>query len=400
MAGNDRITVLRAKWVFPVSSPPVENGAVEIAGSTVVGFGRFAEFSRAAPDAVIDLGEGILMPGLINAHCHLDYTMLRRVLAPPASFAAWIQRLNALKRSFADRDYLAAIGEGYAELVRTGTTAVANIGAFPHLVARLERPPVRTFWFHEMLDVRQAAPEIGSLPMEIGWAEAVGLSPHAPYTTSAELYLKASASGRPITTHLAESAEESQMFRESAGPLHAFLEGVGRPMSDCVGQSPVRLLLGAGRVPGDALLVHVNEVEEADFPLLAGRMIAHCPRSHRYFNHRRFQWGRLAALGATICLGTDSLASNDSLDLFAELRVARDSQPDLDDQAILEAATINAARALGRTGKIGEICPGAFADLILLPEPDSGTAPLAAVFGHRGPVRAMLVGGVPVEIPA
>jgi cytosine/adenosine deaminase-related metal-dependent hydrolase len=151
-----------------------------------------------------------------------------------------------------------------------------------------------------------------------------------------------------------------------------------------------------GQIPRRTLLVHVNEVSDEELPLLAGRTIAHCPKSHRYFGHPPFRWADLVAAGATVCLGTDSLASNDSLDLFSEIRVARSLHPEIRPDEILRAATVGGARALGREGLLGEIAEGAWADLIYLDNPDQGADPVEAAIEHRGPVSGVMVGGEPV----
>ena len=143
------------------------------------------------------------MPGLINAHCHLDYSMLRRAIQPPRGFTAWVQRLNAIKRSLRDEDYLEAIALGFAELRKWGTTTVLNIESFPELMGRIPPPPIRTWWFYEMIDVRQRITTEDLLEgagiffrKHADWLGGFGLSPHAPYTASAALYQLASACAR------------------------------------------------------------------------------------------------------------------------------------------------------------------------------------------------------------
>src|SRR5881398_525332 len=178
-----------------------------------------------------------------------------------------------------------------------------------------------------------------------------------------------------LTTHLAESREEMQMFRDANGPLYEFLKEIGRDMSDCGRTTPlqafVRTLQPSRRNPsvraGSAeslgmpwIIAHLNELTESDFDLLAKIpqkfSIVHCPRSHEYCGHSHFQFERLRELGLNVCLGTDSLASNDSLSLFAEMRMFRDrfcAQP----QKVLEMVTINPARALEKSGELGKIRP-------------------------------------------
>ena len=125
--------ILRARAVIPVSQAPIDDGAVVVTGNTITAVGPFAEIRAAHSGEITDLGERVLLPGLVNAHCHLDYTMMRHAIVPPKSFTAWVQRINALKRSLDSADYLAAIERGFLELKRSGTTGVCNIEAFPEL---------------------------------------------------------------------------------------------------------------------------------------------------------------------------------------------------------------------------------------------------------------------------
>src|SRR5207245_6928129 len=146
--------ILRARVVVTMDGPPIENGAVVISGDRVLDVGKFPEVSaRHSGQEIVDLGEQALLPGLINAHCHLDYTCLRCKIPSQKSFADWIQAINAEKAKLSERDYLASITEGFAEAKRCGTTTVANLAAFPELVAQV-RSPIRTWWFAELIDVR------------------------------------------------------------------------------------------------------------------------------------------------------------------------------------------------------------------------------------------------------
>jgi cytosine/adenosine deaminase-related metal-dependent hydrolase len=201
-----------------------------------------------------------------------------------------------------------------------------------------------------------------------------GLAPHALFTASQNLYRRCQETAERekilLTTHLAESREEMEMFRNASGPLYEFLKGLGRPMDDCGSETPLGLLAG---VLGDRALpywivAHLNELIEGDFNLLeksdARFHIVHCPRSHSYFGHSAFEFKRLRSLGFNICLGTDSLASNDSLSIFEEMRAFQKEFPSVAPEDILQMATVNAARALRQENVLGRIRPGFEADLV------------------------------------
>ncbi len=147
--------IIRARWVVTMDGPPIENGAVVITGNRIADVGRWDDLRSSAGGDVIDLGEQVLLPGLINAHCHLDYTALRGVIPRQKSFTAWIRAINARKAEFTAEDYRASIAAGFAEAASFGTTTIANLEAFPELLAAMPRPPLRTWWFAEMIDVRE-----------------------------------------------------------------------------------------------------------------------------------------------------------------------------------------------------------------------------------------------------
>ncbi|MEP6820957.1 MAG: amidohydrolase family protein [Chthoniobacterales bacterium] len=370
--------IIRARAVVTMDGAPIENGAVGIAGNLIEQVGRWRDFRPGANDEVVDLGERTLLPGLINAHCHLDYTMMRGAIPASASFAEWIRSINALKAALTADDYARAIEEGFAEAASFGTTTVANLEAFPELIGRIKYAPLRTWWFAEMIDVRGSlsARDVlnGLEKAAVSTAGGVGLAPHAPFTVSRELYEEAGklAAQRhiPITTHLAESAEEMEMFRDGSGRLFDFLQGIGRPMDDCGQTTPLGVMAREELLNERWLVAHLNELTAGDFTLLergARFHIVHCPRSHAYFGHSPFAFAKLRALGFNICLGTDSLASNHDLSLFAEMRQFWKTEPSLGADEILKMATANAADALGQGESLGRLRVGCLADLLAVP---------------------------------
>ena len=371
--------IIRARTVVTMDGAPIENGAVAVSGNQIADVGKFDEIKRRSAGEIIDLGEQALLPGLINAHCHLDYSCLRGKIPPQKSFADWIRAINAEKAKLSPNDYIASINDGFAEAKGFGTTTIANLTACAELIPQI-RAPIRTWWFAELIDVR--GPErsnetvdlaIGSLKSAPNW----GLAPHALFTASKNVYSHCEEVARRenvlLTTHLAESREEMEMFHDESGPLYEFLKNIGRSMDDCGNRTPLELFLGA---LGDSALprcivAHLNEVKESDFDLLKNLEgkphILHSPRSHDYFNHSRFSFERLRALGFNICLGTDSLASNEDLSLFAEMRAFQRGERGISPGEILKMVTVNPARALHQENALGRIRPGFCADLIAIP---------------------------------
>lgn len=401
-ADRDDVRIVRARTIVPMAGEPIEDGAVAIAGNQIADAGRFKEVRARHGGEVLDLGEQILLPGLINAHCHLDYTMLRGRIPPLQSFTDWIRAINAEKANLAPRDYVASIKEGFAEAQRLGTTTIANLTAFPELVAEIQEP-IRSWWFGELIDVRnpdQAGEIVERAVESLRPAQHWGLAPHAPFTASADLYARCEEIARRedvlLTTHLAESSEETQMFRDAAGPLYDFLKGIGRGMEDCGGNTPLSSLMQRQLFNDRWILAHLNELTESDFDLLAGAQkfhIAHCPRSHSFFLHSAFELQRLRSLGFNICLGTDSLASNSSLSLFAEMRELLSKEPWISPREVLTMATVNGAGALGQSASLGSICPGYLADLIAIPSAHAGADPFDAILAFDETVPWMMLNG-------
>src|SRR5205809_444723 len=201
--------ILRARVVVTMDGAPIENGAVAISGNRIIDVGKFPEVSaRHSGQEIVDLGEQALLPGLINTHCHLDYTCLRRKIPPRKSFADWIRAINAEKSKLSRQDYLASINQGFAEAKTFGTTTIANLTAFPELISEIQSP-IRTWWFAELINVRspECANEIVDRAVEsLKPAENRGLAPHALFTASSNLYRRCAEVARRekilLTSHL------------------------------------------------------------------------------------------------------------------------------------------------------------------------------------------------------
>ncbi len=254
--------IIRARTVVTMDGPPIENGAIAVSEDRIVDVAKFDEIKARHTGEIIDLGEQALLPGLINAHCHLDYTCLRGKIPPQRSFTDWIRAINAEKAKLSPNDYVASINDGFAEARRFGTTTIANLTAFPELIPQI-RAPIRTWWFAELIDIRAAehAKELVDRASEsLGRARPPGapwgLAPHALFTASKDVYRRCEEVARRqnalLTTHLAESREEMQMFHDASGPLYEFLKNIGRPIGDCGNETPLELfldLIGSGGSP-------------------------------------------------------------------------------------------------------------------------------------------------------
>ncbi|MEI7728828.1 MAG: amidohydrolase family protein [Verrucomicrobiota bacterium] len=411
--------LLRARIVVPVSTPPIENGGVVLSGDRITAVGRWDELRvDHAGGPVVDLGEAVLAPGWINAHCHLDYTGFAGRIPPRKSFPDWIKQILALKAHWSYTDYAASWVAGAQMLVRSGTTTVADIEAAPELLPDIwASTPLRMLSLLELTVVRTGRPAQAVLDEAVQVLATLppgrksgGFSPHAPYSTTPELLRltaeQALASGCRMAIHVAESHEEFEMFMHRTGSLHDWLKRQ-RNMSDCGLGSPVMHLARQGALSPFTLAVHANYLAPGDAALLAssGTGVAHCPRSHAYFQHQPFPLEELRQAGVNLCIGTDSLASMithqkqlPTLDMFAELRTLAQAQPGLSPEFIVRMATLHGARALGLAGQAGELTPNAHADMLVIPGAGSPDSVYESIVHHQGPVQKVMIGGQWVEM--
>ncbi|HTY87781.1 MAG TPA: amidohydrolase family protein [Candidatus Acidoferrum sp.] len=413
MRGKNHI-ILRARTLLPVARPPIDNGAVLVSGNRIRAVGRWADLPRPAPGKTCDLGDAILLPGLVNAHCHLDYTGMAGMLAPPRTFTDWIHLMISAKAQWEYADYARSWRSGARQLLETGTTSVGDIETVPDLLPEAwNSTPLRVVSFLEMTGIRASREPEGILRealAKIGGLDhprcQASLSPHAPYSTTPGLLRQSAEVARKrgwrLCVHVAESEQEFEMFRHARGPMYAWLKRNDREMSDCGQGSPVQHLARNRVLGGNLLAVHANVLARGDAALLGRHHahVVHCPRSHEYFRHPPFPRHRLVQAGVNVCLGTDSLATvrkvrkqNPELDLFEEMRALADSDPGLSAAGILRMATVNGARALGFAGQIGELTVNALADMIVIPARAGTAEACAAVLAHSGPVSAVMIGG-------
>jgi cytosine/adenosine deaminase-related metal-dependent hydrolase len=378
----------RAKHVLPVASPPIEDGVIGVEGNSIAAVGRRADFSGP----VTDLGERVLLPGFVNAHCHLDYTNMAGKLPFKGSFADWIADIVVLKRLWRTKDYAASATAGLRALLRSGTTTVCDIAASPGNLDLVANAPVRVLSCLELIDVA------GKPAEEKFWERCAGLAPHAPFTASAELYRKVHAycrqRGKVFTTHLAESDEEAAMFERRSGALYELLAVLGRSPEDCGRGSSVTWLDDCGALEG-ALAVHANWLSSDDVARLARARatVVHCPSSHRFYSHPPFPFERLCAAGVAVCFGTDSAASGTTLDLRAEMRDFLETFATVRPADALAMATMNAAKALNQPGVTGTLSSGSRADMIAVPVPGAIADVAEAVIAGRDAVSWMMVDG-------
>lgn len=410
--GSDLL--LRARLALPLAQPPIPDAAVLVRHGRIRALGRWRDLAPHKPKHTLDLGEVILMPGLVNAHCHLDYTDMAGHFPPPRVFSDWLKLITEAKAGWNRSDYLQSWTRGAEMLLRTGTTTVADIEAVPELLPEVwSSTHLRVYSLIEMIGIRgqrqpqvivaEALARLAALKPAQG---GVGLSPHAPYSTVPRLLeLGGSAARRrrwPLSIHVAESALEYQMFTQARGTMFDWLQRSGRDMCDCGRGSPVQHLQRCGALGRSLLAAHANYLARTDPALLARHQVSvvHCPRCHDYFHHDKSPLRRLLKAGVNVCLGTDSLASvlksrgqHVELSLFEELRTLSRRAPWLSPRKAVTMATLNGARALGLQGRVGQLAPRAYADLITIPFTGKARDAYAAVAQQSNHVAASMIGG-------
>lgn len=380
-----RGTIYRARWVLPVATPPLRDGAVWVDGEgRIVAVGPAA--SLEPPEGVLleELGQAVLLPGLVNVHAHPELAMFRGALEE-LPFRDWILRLVGAKRAaLSAADHADAARWTAVEAIRAGITTLGATEASGAAAAALDEAGLRGVVYQEVFgpdpahaDAAMAGLQRAVEALRAGRSDRVriGVSPHAPYTVSDALYRRvaeyAAAESLPLALHVAESAAERALVREGGGDFAPGLRarGIATPPR---GRSTVEMLDRLGVLALRPLLIHCVDVDDEDVRRIAatGSRVAHCPIANAKLGHGVAPLIALREAGAAVGLGTDSVGSNNRLDMLEEARFAALLQrAERRDPSLLSAAellrlcTIDGARALGLEEEVGTLEPGKAADL-------------------------------------
>ncbi len=408
----DRPTSYVARWIVPVEGTPIEQGCVVVRGESIAAVGP----RRIAEGRVIDLGEAVVLPGLVNAHTHLEFSDLAEPLGfPGIGFADWIRAVIAHRRR-PGGDVRRAVRLGLNESLRSGTTTIGEIAAVDPFGWFADPPPtprpdVTAFVELIGLGIERSAAEERKLAEFVAADRAglvrPGISPHAPYTVRSDLVVAAAETSRsyrlPLAMHLAESREELRLLAAGDGPLVELLKETNAWDSQAIPPDSrphdyLRMLAGAHRV----LVVHGNYLQADEVTLLAehaDRMsVVYCPRTHSFFRHDPYPLAQLLAAGAAVCLGTDGRCTNPDLDLRAELREVAERHPQISPGRIVRLGTLDGARALGTAHESGSLVAGKRADMLVVRGADSSFGPEAAVWAPGARVDRVLVRGRPLLV--
>lgn len=392
----------RARWIFPVASPPLADGVLEIEGGVIS-----ALHNRPEPGSV-DLGNVAILPGLVNAHTHLEFSDLPRPLEPRSPFPDWIRSVVSHRRSRAIPQSQ-IIQQGLGECLRTGTRAIGEIATDDETPqAILENPSltehgielmVRAVVFRELIGLQpERHDEQVSVAKEFLQAGrnddprilTRGLSPHSPYSVHPDLFHELVSlcreSKAPLAMHLAETEAELELLSKGVGELVEMLKAFGI-WRDGLFPKNLRILdyLEPLADVERALVVHGNYLNDEEIAFLSRHenlSVVYCPRTHNFFGHRDHPWPRLLETGVRVAIGTDSRASNPDLNLWEEIKFLRQKHPGVPPSQWIEWATRAGAIALfGPDTDLGTLQIGQPATIAIVPlaKPDA-TDPYRALF--------------------
>ncbi|MEP6765612.1 MAG: amidohydrolase family protein [Gemmatimonadaceae bacterium] len=379
-------TLYSAKYVLPIAAPPIVDGAIVVEGSRIVYVGDRA--NAPATDNMFDAGDSFIVPGLINAHSHLELTVLRGLLEG-LEFREWLRLLTEVRRTVLDQQSLldsSTIGIHEGLLNGITTFADATASGIPH--AAMLAMGVRGIAYLEVFGPAPNARNASMLGLRTGVESLrkhdsalvkTGVSPHAPYTVSRDLFASvneyALSENLSVAVHVAESLAEVAFVRAGEGLFAAGLRARNITVAGH-NKSPIEFLSDTGLLDASPLLIHCIQIDESDAKLIAERncSIVHCPISNAKLGHGIAPVDLFLSAGIRTGLGSDSVASNNRMDVLTEARMAtlfqsiRQQKPDaLSAKDALTLATIGGAQALGIANETGSLEVGKQADLSIFP---------------------------------
>ena len=390
-----------ARWVLPVAGPPLAGGTVTVDGPLIA-----AVEPRGVRAAEVDLGNVAIIPGLVNAHTHLDLSGARGQTLPTdaAHFTDWLKSVIAYRRSRTPDEVQADVRAGLAECLASGTTLIGDIAAgrnagysshprSRHTAAYSpEDRCLRVVEFEELIGLDPIRIE-KRLESEWAWAwhedgrlQRYRVSLHAPYSVAADAFRRAAVSppvADPVVVaiHLAETPGELELMTSRTGPFVEFLEALGVWRPEAIAASATWVVEQSRHSPNPTVFAHCNYLPP-DTPFGPNQSVVYCPRTHAAFGHPPHPFRDFLARGVRVCLGTDGLTSNPDLDILAEARFVATKYPGFPGDQLLRMVTLSGAEALGWADECGSLEVGKSADFVAVPLPDRDGDPYGLLFAE------------------
>ncbi len=394
----NNVITLRARWVVPIATPPIENGFVEIADGRIVGIGTVTHDTSVSRD----LGDVAILPGLVNAHTHLEFSDLDEPIGVAGmELADWIVEVVRSRASrTGDDDGVAhpsrnAIEQGAVEAAQSGTAVIGEIATTPWHSPRAD---VEILSYAEVLGLtpaRAAERFAAAAAHSQSYPSAAGISPHSPYSAPPELIalcIDFAAQNRcPLAMHVAESPAERELLQHGSGPFARTLQSLGLDVADKFPwqyPSPTMWLIDSLARAPVASIVHGNDLNCEEIERIASHpslSVVYCPRTHAYFGHAPHPVADLLAAGVNVALGTDSKASNPDVQLWREVQFLLNYRQDVAPANVLQMGTQCGAVAMQRDQFYGTLLPGRMATFAVVPTRAMDTASLYADFAVTDP---------------
>lgn len=396
----------RADWLFPVCAEPIRDAILEVDPA-----GRIASIRSGRDRDAVDLGHAAIVPSLVNAHVHLEFSDLATPIGPPQRFSNWVRNVVAHRRTRAE-PVAGILQRGTTESLRTGTVAAGEIATFA--AEYYDSVPIDLTLFREVI-----GPLPQNWPALVDHAEAHlrghsgaadhfrrGISPHAPHTVPQALFEQlidiAIERRAPVAVHLAETAEELQLLSSGQGDLVDMMRSLGLwdAESQPVGRRPLDWLEKLADV-SLGLVVHGNYLNEQELDFVAAHpnlTLVYCPRTHAYFGHRPHPFRDVLVRGGRVALGSDGRSSNPDLNLWREAEFLSQRHPELDSVTIVDLVTRAGAEALGVAERHGVLTAGRQANFLAVPlAGDADGARLPDLFAVPQPQLRVFVDGIELD---
>lgn len=387
-----------ARWVIPVAGPSIPDGVIAVAGERITYVGRPKD---RTPD--IDFGNAAIIPGLVNAHTHLDLTGAKGRIPFSGNFTAWLKGVIEYRRSRTAEQIRTDIREGINQCLVAGTTLVGDVSAGGASWPLLAASPLRAVVYYELIGLAKIRAEQAWADF-LRWKDSIqptamcrpGVSPHAPYSVHRCLFEIAAASGLPVAVHLAEVVAERELLEHRRGEMREFLSDVGAWDASGLTDNWAEVLDALS--PAQSMsLIHGNYVAATD-PIPPHATIVYCPRTNAAFEHLAHPFRSLVTRDIRVAIGTDSLASNPDLSVLSETRFIYRRFPDYPGAMLLRMATLSGAEALGWADETGSLEPRKSADFVVFPLPDADdNDPYRLLFTADEPPAAVFFRGREID---